>query len=544
MLSKLPINVPSNISLLFLRAYVNSGDLQSARQLFDRIPHPDLRSLAFLISAYTDQGQPREATRIYTELQREKHLKPDGFVLLSLAKACAASLDMLKAMEVHRDVIRLGFAWDLALANCLVDVYGKCGCVEGARKVFDDIPEKDVVSWTSLISSYLGNGLMRDGLRVLNEMVFAGVKPNSVTLSAVLPACSELRALNHGREIHCFAVRNGLADNVFFSSGLVDMYAKCSGVGKARIIFDRIPQKDVVSWNVILAAYFLNGEYKEGMNLLKQMEAEGVRVNSASWNCMISGCITTGNSELAFRFLARMQELGLKPDKITLACILPACAGSESLMFGREIHAYIVRHEFVKDVMLMTAILLMYAKWGDLEKSRKVFNTMAIKDTVTWNTMILANSMHGCGNEALLLFERMIQLGVRLTSVTFVAVLSGCSHSHLVDEGREIFDSMSRDHGIHPDADHYACMVDVLSRSGCLKEAYEFIQRMPMQPTASAWGSLLSACRMYKNVELGTFAAEKLFQIEPKNLDEFRRVIHRIWISFCRMLKSLAEPEK
>ncbi|KAH7673570.1 TPR-like protein [Dioscorea alata] len=517
MLSNQALTIPSNISTLFLKTYLKSGDLQSARQLFDKIPQPDLRSLALLISAYTDHGRPREAISIYSKLQSEKNLKPDGFVLLSLAKACAASEDLVKAMEIHRDVIRFGFSLDLPLANCLIDMYGKCGCVEGSRKVFDEMLDKDVVSWTTVISSYLNCGMTSSALGLLNDMVFAGAKPNSVTLSTVLPACSELRALNHGREIHCFAMRKGLDDNVFVSSGLVDMYAKCSSVRKARIIFDRILQKDVVSWNVILAAYFLSGEYQEGMNLFKQMKDEGLRVNSSSWNCMISGCVNTRNFKLAFEVLSQMQHFGLKCSKVTLASLLPAFTSPESLMFGRESHAYIVRHGFEKDVMLSTAILLMYAKCGELENSRKVFNAMTTKDTVTWNTMILANSIHGCGDEVLLLFKRMIQLHVRPTTVTFMVVLSGCSHSHLVDESREIFDSMSRDYGIEPDANHYACIVDVLSRSGYLKEAYEFIQSMPMQPTVGVWGALLSGCREYKNVEFGRIAAEKLFEIEPEN---------------------------
>ncbi|KAK8469339.1 hypothetical protein PHAVU_005G052766 [Phaseolus vulgaris] len=184
---------------------------------------------------------------------------------------------------------------------------------------------------------------------------------------------------------------------------------------------------------------------------------------------------------------------------------------------GKEVHCYVFRHWLVWDLTTLTAVVYMYVKCGDLNLSRNEFGMMQKKDVFAWNTMIIANAMHGNGKEVLLLFESMLQSGMRPNSVTFTGVLSGCSHSRLVEKGLQILNSMGRDHPVEPDANHYACMVDVFSRAGRLDEAYEFIQRIPMEPTASAWGAVVGACRVYKNVELAKVSASKLFEIEPNN---------------------------
>ncbi|XP_073005565.1 pentatricopeptide repeat-containing protein At2g29760, chloroplastic-like [Typha latifolia] len=509
-------NLPRHVCLKFFQSYLRSGELDRARDLLDKIPQPDLRSLTILISAYTKQGLPKESIRLYFRLRNEKKLEPDRLVLLSVAKACACAVDLVNAKEIHQEVNNFGFRSDLLLSNVVIDMYGKCGFSEGAREVFKELQGKDVISWTSLIKAYVNCRLPRDALQVLREMLFSGQRPNSVTLSTILPVCSELKLLDIGREIHCFTLRNGLVNDIFVNSGLVDMYANCLSTREARIIFDSIKDKDAISWIVILAAYFHAGECEEALKLFAWMKSQNAAVTSASWNCMISGLAQNGRAEQAFEVFNKMQELGFKPNQVTIACILPACINTESLRGGKEIHGYVFRHLFVEDMMVVTSIVFMYAKCGDLDKSRQVFSQMRRKDIIAWNTIIFANSMHGFGDQALSLFHELLESGIKPNSQTFTGVLSGCSHSQLVNEGRAVFDSI-KDHGLVPDAEHYACMVDVLGRSGYLEEAYQLIQNMPMDPTASAWGALLASCRVYKNVQLGKIAAEHLFEIEPEN---------------------------
>lgn len=515
MLSKLPTNVPSHLSLRLLKVHCNSGDLQRARHLFDQIPEPDLRAWTVLISAHTRHGLLKESIKLYTSLRARK-IAPDSLLLLSVAKACAVLGDLRNARELHNEAIRFGFQSDIALGNAMVDMFGKCKYVDGARRVFDDMPVKDVISWTSLCSCYVNCGLPRQGLVAFREMGLNGVRPNAVTVSTILPACSELKDLNSGREIHGYVVKHGMGGNVFVSSALVNIYASCLSIKHAQTVFDKMSQRDVVSWNVLLTAYFSNRECEKGMTLFCRMRNEGVKLDGASWNAVIGGCLNNGQTEQALKMLGEMQESGFKPNQITITSLLPACKDLESLRAGKEVHSYIFRNCLMDDLATTTALVFMYAKCGELELSRRVFNLMPVKDTVAWNTMIIGNSMHGNGGEALLLYRKMVESGVKPNSVTFTGVLCGCSHSRLVDEGIKVFDSM-RDHLVEPDADHYSCFVDVLSRAGCLEEAYEFIQRMPMEPTPGAWGALLGACRVHRNVELAKIAANRLFEIEPDN---------------------------
>nr|UPT49058.1 pentatricopeptide repeat protein AaPPR1477 [Agave angustifolia] len=537
--------MPSNLIQQF-KSYLTSGQLNLARDLFDKIPNPNLYSLTLLISAYIKHNRPQDSIQIYRNLRRERNLQPDNLLLLAVVRACALSSDPIKAKEIHQDVIGFGFSSELTLGNALIDMYGKCGLSDGAKRVFNELPKKDVITWTSLISSYRNCNMFIEGLGVFREMLRSGPKPNVITLLAVIPICSKLKSLKLGREIHCFVWRNGFEENVFVSSGLVGVYSKCLSTRHARIVFDSMQTKDVVSWNVILAAYFSNGDLDEALRLFGKMKSKGFSMNSDSWNSMISGCMQNGRIEQAMQFFSQMQESGTKPNHIAIASILPACASMESIRGGREIHAYIYRNQFVTDIMITTALVLMYAKCGDLNKARLVFDQMPRKDTVAWNTMIVANSMHGCGEESTSLFKRMVESRIRPDSVTFSAVLSGCSHSQLVSEARSVFSSMRRDYGVEPDADHHACMADVLSRSGHLNEAYEFIQNMPMKPTASAWGALLSGCKVYKNVELGKIVAGVLFDIEPQNPGNYLSLLSiligaKMWDDASRIRKLMKD---
>ncbi|XP_027187589.2 pentatricopeptide repeat-containing protein At1g20230-like, partial [Cicer arietinum] len=511
-----PTNIPSHLGLRLLRGALNVGDLKRAHQLFDNIPQPDPTTCSTLISALTTHGLPNEAIKLYASL-RARGIKPQKPVFFAVAKACAAYGDALRVKEVHDDAIQCGLISDVFIGNALIHAYGKCKCVKGAIRVFDALVVRDVVTWTSLSSCYVNCGLPRQGLNVFREMRWNGVKPNSVTVSSILPACSELKDLKWGKEIHGFAVRHGMVENVFVCSALVSLYAKCLSVREAQAVFDLMPRRDVVSWNGVLTAYFTNKEYEKGLSMFSQMSRDGVKADEATWNAVIGGCMENGRIEEAMEMLRKMQNMGFKPNEITISSILPACAFSESLRMGKEIHCYAFRHWKVGDLTSTTALVYMYAKCGDLNLSRNVFDMMPRKDVVAWNTMIVANAMHGNGKEALFLFEKMLLSKVKPNSVTFTGILSGCSHSRLVEEGLRIFNSMGRDHLVEPDANHYSCVVDIYSRAGRLDEAYEFIQKMPMEPTASAWGALLGACRVYKNVELAKISTKKLFEIEPNN---------------------------
>ncbi|KAK6116193.1 hypothetical protein DH2020_050066 [Rehmannia glutinosa] len=517
MLSRVPTNLPPHLIINFIKKYLNSGDLARARQLFDGISYPDVQSWTLLISAYTKNGRCKEAIKLYTEVKNSRKIAPDKFAILAVAKACAASGDLVNAKEIHSDALKYRFGSDLILGNALIDMYGKCKYHEGAERVFGDLRMKDVITWTSFCSCYVNCGLPSEALLAFREMGLSGIKPNAMSLSSILPACSDLKCLNMGREIHGFGIKNGMGENVFVNSALVDMYSSCSSIKHAEMVFHNMPRPDVVSWNVIISAYFSNGNCEKALKKFQQMRNQGVKLHIVSWNSVISGCADNGKAQEALELLRNMQELGCKPNQITITSVLTACTSLEVWRGGKEIHAYVVRHCFMGDLAANTALVLIYAKSGDLEMSNRLFGMMPLKDTVAWNTIIIANSMHGRGEKALSLFNQMVGSGVKPNSVTFTGVLSGCSHSQMVDEGLSIFHLMIKDHKVEPDAEHYSCMVDVLGRGGRLTEAYNFIQQMPMEPSAAAWGALLGACRVYKNTDLGRIAANRLFEIEPDN---------------------------
>lgn len=516
MLPKLPINLPPHLSLKLIKNYCDSGDLRRARQLFDKITSPDLHSWTTLISAYTRHDLQKEAINLYTRL-RDIGFQPDRFVLLSVVKACTTSGDLIQAQRAHKDAVMFGFHHDLLLGNAMIDMFAKCKHLEGAKTAFNDLHVRDVISWTSICSCYVSCGYPRKGLQAFREMGLDGVKPNSVSLSSILPACSKLKCLDLGRVIHGFVVKTGMGANVFVSSALIDMYATCLCIKEAEMIFNQMVNKDIVSHNVMISAYFENGEPEKAVSMFKKMKENHSKLNYASWNSILSGCFQSGQTQEALNLLSEMQESGFKPNQITLTSVLTACTNSESLRGGKEIHGYIFRHCFLNDTTALTALIFMYAKCGKLKFSQKAFEMMNTRDTIAWNTMIIANSMHGNGEEALTLFTQMLKSGVKPNAITFTGVLSGCSHSKLVDEGLSVFNSMSKVHLIEPDAEHHSCVVDILSRAGRLEEAYQFIQSMSIKATPSAWGALLGGCRVYKNVDLARIVAKKLFEIEPNN---------------------------
>ncbi|GMH24101.1 hypothetical protein Nepgr_025944 [Nepenthes gracilis] len=377
MLSKLPTNLSPYIALRLLKKYCDSGNLALAHKLFDEIPEPNLHSWTILISAYTKQGRANDAIKLYSIL-RKQNIQPDRLALLSVAKACAASGDLNKAKEIHEDAISVGFHRDISVGNALVDMYGKCKCYELAQRVFTELPVKDVISWTSLLSCYVNCGLHRQALAALRQMRLNGLWPNSVTLSSVLPACSELKDLNSGREIHGYVVKNGMGENEFVSSAIIDMYASCLSLRQAQLVFDNMPVRDLVSWNVILTAYFTNGEFDKAVNLFGQMRFQRVELNCDSWNAVIAGCMQNQRNTQALEMLIKMQEFGLKPNQITITSVLPACTSLDSLRGGKEVHGYVYRNVISDDITITTALVYMYAKCGELEISRQ-FSIQCLK---------------------------------------------------------------------------------------------------------------------------------------------------------------------
>uniref|UniRef100_A0A0V0I100 Putative pentatricopeptide repeat-containing protein-like n=1 Tax=Solanum chacoense TaxID=4108 RepID=A0A0V0I100_SOLCH len=255
------------------------------------------------------------------------------------------------------------------------------------------------------------------------------------------------------------------------------------------------------------------------MKLARRLFDESPKKSLASWNAMISGYAQNGLTEMAISLFREMQKLDIHPNPVTITSILSACAQLGTLSMGKWVHDLIKKEKFESNIYVLTALVDMYAKCGNIEEARQVFDSITEKNVVTWNAMISAYGLHGCGREALVLFDQMLHSGVSPTGVTFLCALYACSHAGLVEEGQKIFHSMSHDHDTEPLPEHYACMVDLLGRAGKLENALEFIYEMPLEPGPAEWGALLGACMVHKNIDLARLASDKLFTMDRGSVD-------------------------
>eukprot|EP00253_Pinus_taeda_P029651 PITA_29651 len=459
--------------------YAKCGSLVDARRVFDRMPERDTFSWTVMISAYAAHGPADESLAFFHQMQLAG-IQPNQFTFASVLPACAKLEDLDEGRKIHEEIISCGFQSDVFVGSALVDMYAKCGRIEDARDVFDKMHQRDVVSWNAMIGRYVQNGHDDEAVKLFKRMQMAGVKPDLNTFASVLPACVGPADLELGMEIHEEIVRSGLRMDIFVQSALVDMYAKCGRIEKAQELFHKMPQRNVVSWTTMIVGCAQNGLGFKGLKLFQEMQASGA-----------------------------------KPDLKTFVSVLTACASLAALEQGMEIHAKIMRSGFDFDVFVGTALIDMYAKCGRIDNARTLFDKMPQRNFVSWTAIIAGYAMHGFAQETMQLFEQMQYIGLNPDHVTFVCVLSACCHAGLVDQGCQYFDSMSKCYQITPTMEHYGCMVDLFGRAGCLEEAMDFINKMPIKPDATVWSCLLGACRIHNNVELGELAAGHLFELEP-----------------------------
>ncbi|GFP95769.1 putative pentatricopeptide repeat-containing protein at3g23330 [Phtheirospermum japonicum] len=378
---------------------------------------------------------------------------------------------------------------DVYVSTALVDFYLKCGCFSDAKQVFDEMPERDVVAWNAMVSGFSSHGLYWDAIRFVSEMQRDGMEPNSSTLATVIRGCAKLNDSTAGRQLHGFAFKSGFSlGSVMVSNTLVSMYAKCGPIDDATRFFEGMCVRD-----------------------------------SVSYSAMISGSVQNGHAELALRMFRKMRAVaGVEPEPATMMGFFPACSNLAALLHGVCGHGYSVVRGFTSDVSICNALIDMYSKCGKMDASRKVFDRMCEKDVVSWNTMLVGYGIHGLGREAILLFRDMKDLeGEKPDDVTFIALLSACSHSGLVVEGKHLFNVMSEEFNIIPKPDHYFCMVDMLGRAGLLNEAYELITNMPYEPDSHVWNALLSACRVHKNILLGEKVSDEIRALGPSSPGNF-----------------------
>jgi pentatricopeptide repeat protein len=342
----------------------------------------------------------------------------------------------------------------------------------------------------------------------------AGMTPNKVTFISILSACTSQEALDNGKKIHAEVIKAGLESDVRVGTALLSMYARCGSPVDAQAAFDGIHHKNVYSWTALLTMYCKHNDLHNASQVFHKMPTR----DAVAWNVMIAGY--SQHLEYADQVLTvfdQMQREGVKPTKVTFMIVLSACADLTAVEEGSQVHAQITKAGFETDFCVGSALVDMYAKCGSLADARHVFDKMPNKDTIAWTAVITGYAQHGDGKESIRLFREMVRQGVSPDEVTFVGLLTACSHMGFVDTGCHYFELMIQEHGIQPTLKHFGCMVHLLGRANCFEEAHKLITAMPIEPDSLTWGALLGACRVHNNVELAELAAEEQLKLQPKN---------------------------
>ncbi|XP_057508918.1 pentatricopeptide repeat-containing protein At2g29760, chloroplastic-like [Actinidia eriantha] len=503
---------PSSMSDVIRSYALSPASIRKAHLAFDEIERPTLLIWNFMIRGLSQSDRPIDAINMFDKM-RGQGLTGNNLTLIFVLKACARFSDIVCGNKVHVHALKLGFESYLYVCNALIHMYGSCGDLGFARKMFDEMSERDLVSWNSLVCGYSQSNRFEEVLGLFDAMRAENVKADSVTMVKVILACSHLG----DREIIDLVVKY-IADNhveidVYLGNSLIDMYGRIGLVGLARDVFDQMAVKNIVSWNAMVMGYAKSGDLVTARKLFDDMPKRDV----VSWTSMITGYSQAHQYSGAVKLFQEMMATKVKPDEITIASVLSACAHLGALDVGDTVHDYIRKHNIKADVYVGNSLIDMYCKCGLVEKALEVFEDMKEKDCVSWTSVVSGLAVNGIADHALELFSRMLNEGVRPTHGAFVGILLACTHAGLVDKGFEFFESMEKDHGLVPEMKHYGCVVDLLSRSGNLDRAYEFIKQMPVVPDVAVWRILLGACKLHGNVVLAEIAKNKLLKLDPCN---------------------------
>ncbi|XP_057472782.1 pentatricopeptide repeat-containing protein At1g08070, chloroplastic-like [Actinidia eriantha] len=456
-------NFASRCAALGLMAY--------AAQLFDQMLQPNSFVWNTMIRGFQQNYEPRNSV-LYFDRMRVRSVSPDQFTFPFVIRACGDLKDLCRGMWVHGQVFKVGVELDVFVGTSLVDFYSGFGDLDVAHHVFDEMPMKDAIAWTVILSGYVN------------------------------------RCGNMGRARELFDTMP-VKDLVAWNT-MINGYVKVGEVELAKQLFDRAPVRDILMHNTILGGYAKNGEVEVMLQFFREMLDRDL----VSWNSVIGGLVRSRRVNEAMRHFHCMQMESVNPNEVTLLSLLSACAQVGALDTGRWLHSYIDRNRLDSNVVIGTALVDMYSKCGDLVSAAYVFDKILDRDVVAWNAIIMGFSTNGQSQNALEFFHRMKNESVRPNDVTILGVLCACVHAGLVDYGRKCFNSMSKELGLEPKLEHYGCLVDLLGRAGLLNEAYEVIQAMPIVPHTGVWGALLGACKIHGNVELAELAIEHLIELD------------------------------
>ncbi|KMZ69205.1 putative Pentatricopeptide repeat-containing protein [Zostera marina] len=509
------VRIYPNLTPLLVRYLQNPTTISYALQMFDTIPKPDSILTNSIVATCSKLSLYSEALEVFFSSHR-RGTQLAFFSIPPVIKACALFSAFHEGKQLHSHIVRSGF-WsnsfiltamidfyskneDLSSArkvfeevpvkdpvtyNCLISGYSKAGDVLAARQLFDEMTEKSLVTWNSMISCYAHSDNVMEGLILFQRMQLEKVEANEITLVTILSMCARLGDLEMGLKIKKLIDGNEKMGGLIVRTAVLEMLVKGGSVDEARLEFDEMDHRDIVAWTAMISGYAQNGRPKDALDLFEKMKL----------------------------------ETRVKPNKITLTCVLSACGQLGSVETGERIGRYVEEHTSTQNIYIGSALVDMYSKCGNIRKARKVFDEMPYKDIVSWNSMIRGLAYNGLANEAIDLYRTMVERELEVpTELTFIALLTACTHAGLVELGLQFYNSMKVKYNMNPKVEHSACIVDLLCKCGRLEDAYMFIHEMDVEPNVIIWGTLLSACRVdSSHVELAEVAMEKLQAMEPDN---------------------------
>ncbi|XWS08958.1 hypothetical protein CRYUN_Cryun40dG0044700 [Craigia yunnanensis] len=495
---------------LILKLVLSSPSLPYSLAIFSNLPHP-LPSLSTPFLRHLSRcSKPKFAFFVYQKLRNEG-IRIDRFAFPPLLKAAARVGGLAEGKEIHGFGFKSGFDSDPFVQTGLIGMYLGCGRLLEARLVFDKMSYRDIVAWSIMIDGYCQTGLSDDALELFEEMKRANIEVDKFIFSSILSACGRAGNLDYGKAIHDYIIQKDIVVDAHLSSALVAMYASCGCMDMAQQLFDQMTPKNLVVSTAMVSGYSRHRRVEDAQLIFDQM----VEKDLVAWSAMISGYAESDQPQEALRLFNELQVLGIKPDHVTMLSVISACAHLGVLDKAKWIHVYVDKNSFGGALPINNALIDMYAKCGSLEGARGVFEKMTRRNVISWTSMINAFAIHGDANNALSFFHKMKEAHVEPNGVTFVGVLYACSHAGLVDKGQKIFASMINEHKIAPKHEHYGCMVDLFGRANLLREAFEIVETMPLAPNVVIWGSLMAACQIHGETELGEYAAKRLLELEP-----------------------------
>lgn len=434
-----------------------------------------------IINGYSLNGDALRAIECFKGMRAEG-IEANQYTFPGVLTACTSVSDLGFGMQVHCCVVHGGFVANVFVQSALVDMYTKCGDLSSAWRAIESMEVDDVISWNAMIVGCVRQGFSGQALSMFKTMHEKDMELDEFTYPSVLNSLASMKDVTTGKIIHSLVIKSGFEGYTLVSNALIDMYAKLNNLDFAYKSFNSLVEKDLISWT-----------------------------------SLITGCSHNGCHEEALKLFCEMRKGGTDTDHIVVSSVLSSCAELALLDLGQQIHATSIKSGQDTSLSVANSLVSLYAHCGYLENAKKVFDSMKVRHVISWTALIVGYAQNGEGLNSLQFYDQMIASGVKPDFVTFIGLLFACSHAGLTERGRYFFESMSKHYGISPGLDHYACMIDLLGRSGKINEAEELLSKMDMEPDPTVWKSLLSACRKHGNIDLARRAATALIESDPQD---------------------------